>query len=273
MTVCLGALCADADGNAARAIVVVSDRMVTLGNITEFEHEVPKIQVITDNLVALTAGDALRGFRLIKEVMTALPKDVIDVEQIVSSTAKRYSELRKRQIESDVFQKRNMNINDFYRSGIQHQMVSALAGAIDKYVDEYDFGLELMMAGIDDSGAHLYSIENPGDVYSEHLPIGYHAIGSGTLHALQSMIGFGHTAARGLHETIFAVYASKRRAEFAPGVGRDTDMMVISKDGVTKIEGDVLAQLEQVYAADYLQPVRQETKDKLDEISFFGGEK
>jgi hypothetical protein len=35
MTVCLGALCAGADGADTSAVVVASDRMVTMGGITE----------------------------------------------------------------------------------------------------------------------------------------------------------------------------------------------------------------------------------------------
>ena len=47
MTVCIGALCSDATD-----VVVISDRMVTLGHLTEFEHELPKINNITDRVVA-----------------------------------------------------------------------------------------------------------------------------------------------------------------------------------------------------------------------------
>src|SRR5690242_19861162 len=59
MTVGVGALAADSDGRETRAVVVCSDRMVTWGH-TEFEHDIPKIIPITDRIVALMAGAALR---------------------------------------------------------------------------------------------------------------------------------------------------------------------------------------------------------------------
>ena len=41
MTICLGALCAGAEGREASTVVVASDCMMTMGGITEFEHELP----------------------------------------------------------------------------------------------------------------------------------------------------------------------------------------------------------------------------------------
>ena len=43
MTICLGALCEDV-GSGAQAAVIASDRMVTWGGLTEFEHGMPKIE-------------------------------------------------------------------------------------------------------------------------------------------------------------------------------------------------------------------------------------
>jgi hypothetical protein len=68
VTVCIGALCASRDGRAGGAVVVASDRMVTLGGLTEFEHEVPKVTVVAARAVALIAGDALRGAQLARDL-------------------------------------------------------------------------------------------------------------------------------------------------------------------------------------------------------------
>src|SRR5438093_193522 len=158
MTVCISALCAGPDG-AAKNVVVVSDRMVTLGRLTEFEHEVPKITNITDKVVALIAGDALRGSQLIRNV-----------------------------------------------------------------------------------------------------------IESGALQALQSMIGFGHMSGRSLHQTVFACYASKRRAEVAPGVGKDTDLAILSNKGMFKADKTALDSLEELYQ-EYQKPASDVLMKKAEEIT------
>ena len=61
------------------------------------------------------------------------------------------------------------------------------------------------------------------------------------------MIGFTHTANADYHETVFRVYASKRRAEAAPGVGLDTDMAVISAAGIHGLTDEELEQLRKIY--------------------------
>ena len=73
MTICIGALCSDGDGNPGRSVVVCSDRMVTMGTLQEFEHEVPKIYAIANQVVALVAGDALAGSRLCRSLTRGAP--------------------------------------------------------------------------------------------------------------------------------------------------------------------------------------------------------
>jgi hypothetical protein len=61
------------------------------------------------------------------------------------------------------------------------------------------------------------------------------------------MIGFGHSINTDYQETVFRVYASKRRSEVAPGVGLDTDMAVISPGGIHWLTGEEQAQLRTIY--------------------------
>lgn len=113
---------------------------------------------------------------------------------------------------------------------------------------------------VDDSGAHVYSVQNPGRPEYLHDVIGYATIGSGAIHAVQSMIDFGHSTKAQYHETVFRVYASKRRAEVAPGVGLDTDMAVISAGR------DSLADQRRAGAASYhLRGVPDHHHERLDE--------
>jgi hypothetical protein len=87
MTICLGALCAGVDGSEAAAVVAASDRMVTMGGVTEFEHEVPKVTQIGDRIVALAAGDALRGERLVNELRGYLQQGAQPLQSIAATAA------------------------------------------------------------------------------------------------------------------------------------------------------------------------------------------
>lgn len=264
MTVCIGALCTDRNGTPAKAAVVASDRMVTLGGLIEFEHEVPKVASISDTVVGLMAGDAIRGSQLARSVAVQVAAAGLTVEQIAEATGKRYAAARIEQIQAEVFAPRGMNIVDFYQSDQQGKLLSQLVGMLDGQVAAFDFGVQMLVVGTDDGGAHLYFIGNPGGTASNFAQIGYHAIGSGAIHALQSMISLGHMGGRSLNETVFNVYASKRRAEVAPGVGKDTDLGIICDGRFTRIEA--LAELEEVYQ-EYQRPVSNELKERVNGLS------
>jgi len=90
-------------------------------------------------------------------------------------------------------------------------------------------------------------VGNPGGSAECHDVIATVAIGSGEIHAVQSMIGFGHAATQPAKDTIFHVFASKRRAELAPGVGRDTGLMVLSPGGAVRLPDKALAELAELY--------------------------
>ena len=255
MTICLGALCAGADGTDAAAVVVASDRMVTMGGITEFEHEVPKVTQIGDRIVALAAGDALRGAQLINELRRDVHHGAQQLQNVVATAAALYAALRRQQIESEILSPRGITMQQFYQ-GLQQAMLPQLVINIDNLIGTFNYNLEVLIAGADDSGAHLYAITNPGGSHDDFQPIGYAAIGSGALHAVQSLIGMRQTPLRCLHETVFNVYASKRRAEAAPGVGRETDVVIIQANAITRVEQPVLQQLDTLYQ-EYQRPVEE----------------
>ena len=106
---------------------------------------------------------------------------------------------------------------------------------IDNLIATFNYNLEVLIAGADDSGAHLYAIANPGGSYDDFQPIGYVTIGSGALHAVLSLIGLRQAPMHSLRETVFNVYASKRRAEAASGVGRETDAVTTDQGTPTPI--------------------------------------
>lgn len=270
MTVCVGAICADLTGEADRAVVIASDRMVTMGGLIEFEHEIPKVTQITPRAVALVAGDARRGNRLVRDLSAAFQGGAPSVQQVAAQAALHYAALRREQLEIELFVPRGLTMEQFYTE-LQQKLNPQITFNMDNYVAAFDYGVELLVAGVDDTGGHVFSIGNPGGGYNDSLPVGYLAVGSGALHAIQSLIGARHTGARSLDETIFAVYMAKRRSEVAPGVGHDTDLWVITKHGIYRLSHPELAQLDELIVAQQ-QPIRQELKDRVRGLALFAQE-
>lgn len=270
----MGAICSDPQRASGQAVVVASDRMVTMGGLQEFEHEVPKVNEIGRCLVALVAGDALRGNVLVRAVQATGQATVGDVRSVANVAAIRYGELRRQHLDSTVFEPRGLTLAEFYHGGLHSGLLPQIVGGLDQQVANFDFGLEVLIAGVDEEGGHLFQIGNPGGagVVLDLGPIGFSAIGSGGLHAIQAMIGFGHTPSRGLNDTIFRVFGAKRRAEVAPGVGHDTDLLVITERGTVKLSQDALDELQRIYDG-YNRPAEEELNRRVREAKLFQSER
>ncbi|HLJ68782.1 MAG TPA: hypothetical protein VKX16_15615 [Chloroflexota bacterium] len=259
MTICIGALC-DSVGDRAQALVMASDRMVTWGFI-EFEHEIPKGSAVSPTAFALIAGDTLRGSRLIHNVRTSLPAGSTSIPQIAETTAQGYAHLRMEQIQTEIFTPRGLALQQYY-GGMQSQLMQGIVTSIDQQMMNFDFNVAVLLGGVDESGAHLLVILNPGGTYTDFAQIGFAAIGSGDMHAIQALIGLKQTRNRSLQETAFNVYAAKRRAEVAPGVGEDTDLWIIRHDGIFQPPKESLQSLEALYR-EYQRPVLDELRDQI----------
>ncbi len=257
MTVCLAATChQDGAENAAPAAVVAADRMVTLGGFIEFEHAVPKMAHPSANAVAMIAGDTLVGMRLAQEVADGFQGSMPSAEDIARALAARYADVRLQQAEEALLRTRGLDVGRFYQ--LHQQLNPQITMMLDNSLANFNLGVELLLAGVDANGAHIYSVANPGVNERKNDVIGYAAIGSGAIHALQAMIGFGHHGNTSLKETVFRVYAAKRRAEVAPGVGHDTDLAIVTASSVTFLTKEQLHTLEDAY-----QAYEASTKDAL----------
>lgn len=267
MTVCIAALCSD--GEEPRA-VVAADRMVTLGSFIEFEHAVSKIASASPFALAMVAGDALVGARIAKAVQDSAAGTSPAVADVAQELANQYLAAREEQLNEQLLLPRGLNLQSFYNA---HAALNPqITAMLDNQMAQFNLGVELLLAGVDPSGAHLHTIQNPGGSDRLHDQIGYAAIGSGAIHALQSMIGFGHCSDADYHQTVFRVYASKRRSEVAPGVGQDTDMAVISGAGTHWLSDDELDQLRVIFE-DFESSTDKTLKAKLADFSLDEGAK
>lgn len=266
MTVCIAALCS-AENGVSKNVIVASDRMVTLGGFMEFEHQISKISKLTDKSVILVAGDTYRGSKVVdvvKDRLAEIPDNKI--QNIANWVTKVYSECRDELIETEIFKTRGFTKKEFYEN-YQTKLLPQLAFQLDQQVITYDFGVQLIVAGVDELGSHAFAIYNPGNSIDIHQ-IGYVAIGSGTLHATQSLIGFGHSPAIDLKTTVFCTFASKKRAEVAPGVGKDTDLFIITEQGIKALSQDEIKQLDEIYEQDYHKPLTDNVIGKINELPF-----
>ena len=63
MTICIAALCENRE-----KIIVASDRMITVGQLIEFEHDVRKFEPLIDNCIVMSAGSTTIQNDIIRQV-------------------------------------------------------------------------------------------------------------------------------------------------------------------------------------------------------------
>ncbi len=242
MTICLGVL-SPGDG----AVVAVADRMVTGGPTTvEFEHEGSKIEHLTGNCVALTAGDALVSnpfFRRVRAKIKSLAgstEEATGVDAIAGIVRDMFAEERMRRAELLHLKGRGTTLGEFY-SRYVNEWPGALAQGIDGEIQKTEFGIDIVIAGVD-SEPHLYSVSHPGELTAWD-GLGFCAIGSGAPLASLECIASCSGPAKNMNLAVYVAGMAKLAAEAHPGVGKNTDMVIITKQGVNAIPDTVITKI------------------------------
>jgi len=249
MTICIAAMC------ERKHVAVATDRMLTvmLPNI-EFETDYAKAIEVTKNCMAATAGSAIAYTPVFRDAGVEISREgTKDIDRIVEFTRNSYIKARNKKLEEEILNPVGLNLQNFYQANqaLQPQLVATLL----QNMQRYNYQLWILIAGVDEKGPHIYRIENPGKVFN-YDTIGYHAIGSGELHAISTFIGSGYGLNTSLQRGLAITYEAKKRSEKAQGVGVQTDMYVVTKDNVTHLPEEAIRDLDETYT----KRIEQETK-------------
>ena len=228
MTVCIAALYGDGAG-----VVLASDRMVTAHIPIGYEFEYKENAKIVEldeaaSVFALIAGDVLRGneiFDLAKSELTLKGGGCTASEaaEIVRSS---YQKVRLTNVIHRELEPRGLDLNDYY--GRHQTLLPQVVQMIDQALSSSDLGVGILIAGSNSPAHTIHTILNPGTIH-DNSSIGHGAIGSGAPHALYSLIEASYTPSLDKDAVVDLVERAKRRSEVAPGVGKETTMVVIPR--------------------------------------------
>lgn len=276
MTICIGGICCSQNGFAKNAIAV-ADRMITAGD-TEFEQlAFSKIEKLTENCVAVTAGSALAHTELFKATrakFAGTPRPpIIDLVQEMKNN---YVRLRTLRAEERHFKPLGLTVASFLQN--QRSLDSTLVLRLSHQLEEATYGggigLQIVVAGVDTAGAHIHCIFDPGS--SECFDaIGYCSIGSGERHADSALIINDYNVALSVKKSLYLMFEAKKRAEMAPGVGRKyTDVSIISDSAIRSLTVQDIQELQKVYDKhnEVELSCRQEMDDLIEKLPFSMGE-
>jgi hypothetical protein len=272
MTVGIGAIC-EANNNHPK-VVVAADRLVTSGIAArrEYEHTSSKMLDIfgadgNKSCVAVGVGAGTVSYadevfyRVEQQITQETPNTTREIAEYAS---KGLQELVQEKINRRVLSPHGLDLQGFsqMQDQMNPQVVQGIYQDMNSMRDEILREVTILLAGVDDRGAHLFNVGN--NDYSSKDSIGYLAVGSGAEPARASFIRNRYDDDCDVDDALLAVAEAKAQAEEAQGVGEDMDIAVLSaEEGRTNLGEDV-DEVRSLYE-DIVEAERDAREDLLEE--------
>jgi hypothetical protein len=218
--------------------------MLTRG---DFEYERPQLKInnLTRRILVLAAGSyVVHSEALINTQRAVATSPEEDVGKVAEIYAKHVRNHRTRQAEQIYLSPIGLDLDSYLSR--QQELAPSIATDIASQLQGHKIDIEAIVVGCDDITAYIYHIDNDGFVTC-HNEIGFLSIGIGAVHASSSFMSLGYAGWFAYPQALLCTFASKKRAEVAPGVGKDTDMFLLNKNGVERIIDSTMNKLNEMY--------------------------
>lgn len=246
MTICIAAIgrCKENDEDK-EAIVFATDHMVSIRGIGEFEHEIDKFKVIpntTSKMVAMLAGAPL----LFGGIIGGIPKSAkfYEVKQKIHENL---LDIRKNKTQMEVFNRFNIDWTQI-PSMLTHPQPSPAVLRILDFLSNFTLGTNILLIGFGNNLAQIADI-NEKD-YADFRDINFHTIGSGFMQASNTLLFQRHSKKDSLATTLYNVYKAKRNSEVSEGVGKETDIRIMTQGNIYPLGEEDIKKLSEIYDAE-----------------------
>ncbi len=235
MTVCIAGKCVYEDESGEYpAIVIAADRLFTWERPdSNAEHDAPthKVFEFGPTIVALHAGDMNLCLALCQSAAESLRnRTLFRVRDVALAVALATKELRAERFENLTLQDHNVTLEQFQKR--PREIDPELLKDLKKQYSFFDIDAAQIVAGVDDTGSHLYSVDGQG-LWRYLDAESVHAIGQGEEWARDTLSQVRYHHDWRLPRALFAVYAAKRHAEAAQSVGKiTTSIVAITRTGI-----------------------------------------
>jgi hypothetical protein len=252
MTVGIAATCRKDD---EPRVVVAADRMVTFGQQGGIEHEDPssKVAVLQSGgpvtAVAVGSGRSTyldeilnRTESLLSNPDNQIPTTVTGVRDYALVA---YKETVRDTIDNQVMAPLGYSLSDLKDDDVEvpAEIQKTVSERAYKIRDQAAKGARILVAGVGTDGPGIYTLS--GMDFTNHTDMGYTTIGSGTESARLTFIRRHYDEYAEHREGVFTVLEAKEQAEERQGVGRDTDLLSVSRESVKEYDPDEMETLRQ----------------------------
>jgi len=234
--------------------------MVTqqMGSPIEYDHTSTKIGGLTDCCVIMSAGAVTLIEDLIRRTKSKVTSNDMSIHEIAEKCSEAYLELINDYLQRHILSTYGFTYNIFSdNERVRDGFLSMLAQNLANFRQEIESNLISLIVGVDDNGGQIYAVR-AGNFHSFNS-IGYQTIGSGDTPAEFVFIHNGYDVTWDLKKAIVTLVEAKKQAEEAQGVGRETDIAIISKNGKRDLDRDDIQKLKELHdrIADGIKEIRK----------------
>lgn len=224
MTVCIAAKCL---WEGQPAIVGATDRQFTAADM-KYESDRTKIGFVRLPILALQSGDDAQYYAIFKDTARLVKqKRIKDVRGVAEVYGDELCKYRLRRAERVVLGPLGLNLETFLTRKSKKLTPEILFNLFAQfYGKEASVEVETLIAGVDKTGAHIYKVEDPGEVTLQD-GVGFAAVGEGYWHAETVFMSLGYHFNWTAHQALIVALLAKKRAQFATSVGRATDLYLV----------------------------------------------
>lgn len=255
-------------GTWGRAVLVASDRMITApaANI-EYEPKQAKIGAINLHTIVMISGDYTpHSEALAKTRASIAQKSGASVEEIAHIYAEHIRAIRRRHAEHTYLAPFGLDTESFLKR--QRELAPAIADELSNRLLNYQIDCEAIIAGCDGIAAHIYHVDSNGLVTCQD-DVSFVSIGAGASHANSQFMQAQYASHGWVYTSVLPlIYLAKKSAETAPGVGHETDLYLVTRDGVQPVAAELRDKVHAIYQT-YEQEARALQKRSIDEMDKF----
>lgn len=263
MTVCVAALAED-----AKAIVLVSDKALTVGASTlrpALQGEAMGVEkmlpVGSSGWNALIAGDSTAAERVVSRACNNIDADTSVAgshETMMDCMKRAYQAVWEESLEDSVLRPRLLSKDDIVKRSKELQYLGDELGR-DAYeaVRKFSLGTTLLVCGFDSAGkGHIFTVSNPGQSDSHEIN-GFWAIGIGAETAISRLLWNQADRNDSLHVAVYQALEAKGYAEMVQGVGFFSDLWVMTEKDTIPLSEDIHALLIDVFRSASRLPFKE----------------
>lgn len=235
MTICISAICTE---NHEENIVFGVDHMITTG-LGQFEHDINKYKLLSENTVGMIAGNALLMDYFLDEDYSQ--KSYSEIQIILEE---KFKQKRLEKIQKEVFDVFSIDA-EFVKDILKNPINNEYQSLILKNIAKSKLNTAILLMGFEDDKAKISEIVDTG--IENYDQINFNTIGSGSIQAQNTLLFQHHSRQDDLRTTLYNVYKAKKNAEVMQGVGKETDIGYLSQNGVKMLDEKSINILEEIY--------------------------